>query len=98
MSNGIYEPLLVVQQSVTTTPAALSNIPANAVRALITVETQNIRFSDFAPPTTSFGLPLAKDQPPFPYEGYLDKLMLVAQTGTATVHIAYYGKRPENVQ
>jgi hypothetical protein len=66
-------------------------VPAGAVCALITTETQACRWrDDGTAPTASIGYPLAVGAE-LEYTGQLDMIRFIEAAATAVLHISYYG-------
>lgn len=64
--------------------------PRGATRIIVYCETQAIRWRDDGTNATATdGMPLATGTR-LDYEGRLSTFTIVAQTGTATVHVSYY--------
>jgi hypothetical protein len=64
--------------------------PAGATTALISVSANAIRWRDDGTnPTASVGMPVAVGQE-WQYAGPLAALAIIAQSGSATIDIAYY--------
>ena len=83
-------PLGYAQQSVSSTSVALSGIPANARFVVVNTETVGLRWrDDGTAPTATVGMPLDAGAT-MTYDGNLSALRLIAQSGTATVNVAYY--------
>lgn len=81
-----------VQQSVTTA-ANLSTVASGATGALISVETQAVRWrADGTDPTSTVGMPIAVGAT-LDYKGDLSKLRIVSQSTAASVNINYYSTR-----
>lgn len=82
------------QTTVGTTATALNTlaaIPGGASTVEIAVETAAIRWRpDGTAPTTSVGNPVASGGT-FAVEGKLSNVSIIAQAGTATLNITYYG-------
>lgn len=66
-------------------------IPTGAERVLIIPETNAIRWrDDGGTPTASVGMPAAAASGT-DFDGNIANLSLIAQSGTATVNLSYYG-------
>ena len=65
---------------------------AGATVAIITAETQNIRWrDDGTDPTTAIGsLILSSGQPPMVYDGSLESIRFIAATAGAILHVSLY--------
>lgn len=73
--------------------STLLAIPPGATYVVVTPESDGIRWRDDGTnPTASVGMPLAAGAT-LSYDGDPAKLRVVAQTGTATVNVAYYASR-----
>lgn len=81
------------QLTVSGTALALT-VPTGATIALLTVESNAVRFrDDGVAPTASVGFPLsvsAGGVSSFEYSGNLSQVLIISQTGSATVDILYY--------
>ena len=83
-------PLGYQQISAFSTAQALT-APSGATFAVISVETQAVRYrDDGTAPTASAGMPIAVGAAPFVYTGSLSAIQFIPQTGSATLDIAYY--------
>ena len=95
--NAQLTPLGVYQYSlsgtaVTVATMAGGSIPAGAVYAIVTPETNAVRWrDDGTAPTASVGFPLAVAQNVTLSELQMGSVQFIAQTGTATVDI-WFGK------
>lgn len=87
------QPILYVQQAVTAA-AGLTTPPASATYAVLVPETNGIRYRDDGTnPTAAIGTPVAAGAS-VTYDGPLDKIKVIAQTGTSTLNVSYYvGRR-----
>lgn len=79
-------------QQITVTNSAKSlTVPAGATGALISIETNGVRFrDDGVAPTAGVGMPLSVGTQNWLYTGYLGGILFIAQAGTALVDVAYY--------
>lgn len=85
-------PLLYVQQSGTVV-AGLTTPPAAATYAMITVETNAIRWRDDGTnPSATVGQPVAVGGS-ISYDGDLAAFKWIPQTGTAQINVSYYTAR-----
>lgn len=91
------EPALVAlgyQQIVGLAAATALTIPAGTSLAIITPETQAVRWrDDGTDPTASVGYPLAASAELQYSAAQLSRLKFIEQTATATLNICYYGSR-----
>jgi hypothetical protein len=95
---GIYTqiPLGIGQLTLTSTAALLSTvaggIPNGARLAVLTVETNDLRWrDDGTAPTTAIGMLIVHGSwPPYEYHGDLTKLQLIAVSGSPVVDVAFY--------
>ena len=76
-------------------PAAATSltVPSGATIAVITVETQAVRYrDDGVAPTAAIGVPLAVtgSESAFVYTGSLSAIQFIQQTAGAVIDIAYY--------
>lgn len=68
-----------------------SGIPNGADFVLIQAETQDIRWRDDGPdPTATVGMLLKAGDPPFLYDGELDKIEFLEATASAKLNVAFY--------
>ena len=68
-------------------------VPRGAVRALIDVEDQGIRWRDDGnDPSTTVGMMLAVADDVFDYRGDLSAFTVIELVGGAEVNISYYGQ------
>lgn len=91
----IYTPLGCGQLATFSTATFLSavsgGIPAGATMALLSVETNNVRYRDDGiAPTSSVGTPLAAGLSAWPYSGSLSAIKFIPTTGSATVDVCFY--------
>ncbi len=87
------QPVGGYQKQSVSTAAGLANVPRGATVASLVCETQAIRWrDDGTDPTATDGMPVPTGQQ-FNYSGDLSKFRMIAQTSTATVHVAYYAAR-----
>jgi len=79
-------------QQITSLAAATAlTVPAGAMFAIITCESQGVRFrDDGTDPTASVGFPLATGVI-LTYSGPLSRIKFIQQAASATLNIAYYG-------
>ena len=78
------------EQITSLSAAAALTVPAGAQVALITAQTQAVRFRDDGiAPTAAIGLPLAAGDT-LTYEGDLSAIQFIEQTASAALNIAYY--------
>jgi hypothetical protein len=64
--------------------------PAGATTAVITAETQAVRYRDDGTnPTATVGMPIAVGQP-FTYTGNLAAIKFIEQTASAKLNVSYY--------
>ena len=73
--------------------ATALTIPAGAAKALISVETNNVRWrDDGTAPTATVGQLLKTTDPELLYlDGGLGAMQFIPVTSTATVNVTYYG-------
>lgn len=76
-------------------PSVATNLtpPAGATTAVITVETQAVRYrDDGVAPTSSIGQPLAVTgaSPPLVYSGNLSAIQFIQQVAGAVIDVSYY--------
>jgi len=65
-------------------------VPTGATMALITPETQAIRWrDDGTAPTASVGMPIAVGAY-FTYDGDLNRIRFIEQTASAKINVSYY--------
>ncbi|MES2167967.1 MAG: hypothetical protein V4458_13200 [Pseudomonadota bacterium] len=65
-------------------------VPAGATFAIITADTQDVRYrDDGAAPTASIGMPLVKGAI-FQYSGTLSKIKFIEQSASAVLNVSYY--------
>ncbi|MEQ1771221.1 MAG: hypothetical protein ABL879_15425 [Devosia sp.] len=70
--------------------ATALTVPLHARMALISAETQDVRWrDDDTDPTSSVGMPLTVDFP-FWYTGDLAAFKVIEQTASATLNVTYY--------
>lgn len=87
---GFTETKGYVQVTSLSTAVGLGTIPAGATFALITPETQAIRWRDDGTnPTTTVGMPLAAGAT-LQYTGNLAAFKMIETAATAKVNITYY--------
>jgi hypothetical protein len=68
----------------------LGGIPAGSTLALVTAETQGVRWrDDGTAPTATVGFPLAAGSQ-LEYNGDLNRIRFIQQTAGATLHIAFF--------
>ena len=78
------------QQITSLSAAANLTIPLGATRALITPQTQNVRWrDDGTAPTASVGMPLSVGAT-LSYDGDLNRLQFIETTASAALNISYY--------
>ena len=97
MNGQKFVPLGIAKVSVGATPVALAHgqpndkVPDGATMATISVETAAIRYrDDGTAPAADTGVPLATGLAPYEYWGDLAALEMIAETGTASVTVAFY--------
>jgi hypothetical protein len=74
-----------------TSPSGGTGAPSGAEFALIIAETNAIRYMDHGgTPTSGTGLPVATGGA-LEYDGSMANFATIAQSGTATVNITFYG-------
>lgn len=65
-------------------------VPTGAQAAIITADTQDVRWRDDGQaPTGTVGMPLAKGAP-LEYSGDLGAIQFIEQTASAVLNVAYY--------
>jgi hypothetical protein len=85
-----YQKPLGFQQLASFSTAQTLTVPATATMAIISVETNAIRWrDDGTAPTASVGMPVAVGQT-FIYSGNLSAITFIPQTGSATMDVSYY--------
>ena len=79
-------------QQITSLAAATAlTVPAGSAYAVITAETQAVRWRDDGTnPTATVGMPLAAGAS-FNYYGALSAIKFIEQTSSAKINIAYFG-------
>lgn len=78
------------QQITSLSAAASLTIPTGATMALITPETEGVRWrDDGTDPTDSVGMPIAAGAY-FNYDGDLNRIRFIQQTATAKLNVSYY--------
>lgn len=81
------------QQMSVTTVVNLTTVPAQATYALISPETNGIRWrDDGTDPTAAIGMPVAAGST-LTYDGDPTKIRIVSQSGTSTVNVSYFVAR-----
>lgn len=79
------------QQITSLSSATGLTVPKSATVALISPETQSVRWRDDGTnPTASVGMVLAADDYIF-YTGYLETIKFIEVTASAKLNISYYG-------
>lgn len=88
-----YTPLGYAQATVGAVAAGLPSIPSRAKRAVITIETNGVRWrDDGTAPTAAVGHPIAAGAPAFEYEGVLGAVQFIRSgAADATLNVTYYG-------
>lgn len=91
-SPGAYGPL-GYQQITSLSSATALTVPTGAQVAIVTAESQAVRFRDDGTnPTASVGMPIASGQSyTFNRADELAKLKFIEQTASATINVSYYG-------
>ena len=78
------------QQITSLSAAASLTIPTGATMALITPETEGVRWrDDGTAPTASVGMPIAVGAY-FTYDGDLKSIRFIEQTASAKINVSYY--------
>ena len=78
------------QQITSLSASTALTVPTGATMALITAETQAVRWrDDGVAPTASVGMPLATGVS-LSYDGDLKAIRFIQQTASATLNVAYY--------
>lgn len=78
------------QQITSLSAATALTIPTGATMALITPETQAVRWRDDGTnPTASVGMPVAVGES-LNYDGDLSRIRFIEQTASAKLNISYY--------
>jgi len=75
--------------SLTVPQTDLNGLACKPTLAIITAETQAVRWRDDAAPTASVGMPLASGAT-LQYDGDLTKIQFIEQTASAKLNISYY--------
>lgn len=89
MFGARYAPL-GYQQITNLSAASALTVPAGADAAVITAETQDVRYrDDGTAPTAAIGVPLAKGVA-LEYAGDLRALRFIEQAASAVLNVAYY--------
>ena len=82
--------VLGYQQITSLSAATALTIPTGATMALITPETQAVRWRDDGTnPTASVGMPVAVGES-LNYDGDLSRIRFIEQTASAKLNISYY--------
>jgi hypothetical protein len=82
--------ILGYQQITSLSAAASLTVPTGATMALITPETEGVRWrDDGTDPTSSVGMPIAAGAY-FNYDGDLNRIRFIQQTATAKLNVSYY--------
>jgi len=80
------------QQITSLSSSQTLTVPSGAALALITPETQAVRWRDDGTnPTASVGMPLAAGST-LEYDGKLGTIAFIEQTASAKLNIAYYSR------
>lgn len=78
------------EQITSLSAAASLTIPTGATMALITPETEGVRWrDDGTDPTASVGMPIAAGAY-FTYDGDLKSIRFIEQTASAKINVSYY--------
>lgn len=93
MQAGIYAEKALGYQQITSLSAATAlTVPSGTLMAIITPETQAVRWRDDGTnPTATIGYPLAVGTELQYTAAQLSKLKFIEQTASATLNICYYG-------
>ena len=75
--------------SLTVPQTDLNGLACKPTLAIITAESQAVRWRDDAAPTASVGMPLASGAT-LQYDGDLTKIQFIEQTASAKLNISYY--------
>jgi hypothetical protein len=82
--------ILGYQQITSLSAAASLTVPTGATMALVTPETEGVRWrDDGTDPTASVGMPIAAGAY-FNYDGDLNRIRFIQQTATAKLNVSYY--------
>ena len=82
--------VLGYQQITSLSASTALTVPVGATMALITPETQAIRWrDDGTAPTASVGMPIAVGAY-FTYDGDLKSIRFIEQTASAKINVSYY--------
>lgn len=81
------------QQITSLSAAATLTIPTGAATAVVTPESQDVRWrDDGTAPTASVGMPITAGQPyTFPTATVLSALQFIEQSASAKLNVSYYG-------
>lgn len=83
------------EQLTSLSAATALTVPAGSHTAVMTCETQNVRYRDDGTnPSSTVGIVLVKDLTPFVFKGNLAQLKFIETAASAKLNVTYYGKRP----